>query len=320
MVLKFYREVRELLELKGRAVLLVVTEHCGSSPGKQGFHMYVDDEHMAGTIGGGIMEHKLVELARDLLKKGHFTPFVKTQLHDPDAGQNRSGMICKGRQTIAFYCLEKGDLDWIRDSGGGMRKKQLMYSNEGISIEALSVDEMKYTESGKNRWAFTMPADQVSRVFVIGAGHVGFSLCRVLSLLDFEVHLLDNRKDLNTFHANDFADSKKIISYENVDEHIPEGGQNYVVIISFGYRTDKIILKRLLGKKFRYIGMMGSSNKVKVLWSELLAEGFSEGDLNQVVSPIGLEINGRTTDEIAISIAAQLIQWKNSLPQKGGDI
>lgn len=310
MVLKFYEEVQNRLEEVGSGVLLVVTHHSGSSPGRQGFHLFVHASGMTGTIGGGIMEHKLVELSKDLIGKGPFKPFIKNQLHHQEATGDRSGMICSGEQTIAFYYLNRSDLKWVNEVTGN-KKTVLCYTENGIFAHPQVLEEAQFRQIDKKKWRFDLPVQPISKVFVIGGGHVGLALCRTLSVLEFEIHLLDNRAGLNTFEDNQYAHFKKIVNYEAIESYIPEGPNIYVVIISFGYRTDKVVLKRLLGKDFRFLGMMGSQNKIRILWEELLEEGSDPGHLENVISPIGMDIKSETTHEIAISIAAQLIQWKN---------
>ena len=151
----------------------------------------------------------------------------------------------------------------------------------------------------------------VQKVYIIGGGHVGLALSEVLSKLDFELHLLDHRENLNTMEANTFVQSKQVVDFDTIDQYIPEGDAVYVVIMSFGYRTDDIIIRRLLGKKVKYIGMLGSAAKIKTLFQNLEADGFDKKEIDKVYAPIGLDIKSETTQEIAVSIAAQLIQTRN---------
>ena len=160
-------------------------------------------------------------------------------------------------------------------------------------------------------WQFTEPISLPNQVYIIGGGHVGLALSEVLSRLDFQIHLLDHRKNLNTMQANTFVQSKQNVEFETIEQHIPEGENTYVVIMSFGYRTDDIIIRRLLDKKFKFIGMLGSQEKMKSLYKSLLADGFTQKQLDQIHAPIGLDIKSETAEEIAISVTAQLIQIKN---------
>ena len=77
-------------------ILLCVVESRGSSPGRPGFKMAVSSSGMAGSIGGGIMEHKFVELAKEKLKSLSDVSLLRKQVHNKSAGINQSGMICSG--------------------------------------------------------------------------------------------------------------------------------------------------------------------------------------------------------------------------------
>jgi xanthine dehydrogenase accessory factor len=301
MVLDFYKNVYKLLEIEPNAILMVVIANEGSSPGRIGFKMLVTQNQMHGTIGGGIMEHKLVEYARSLLEKSTFKPFIKHQIHDKSAPTDQSGMICSGRQTIAFYAMNSESLPLI-DLILNSDNTSISYSEKGIHLnEILSSSD----------WQFIEPISLPNQVYVIGGGHVGLALSEVLSRLDFQIHLLDHRENLNTMQANSFVLSKQTVEFETIEQFIPEGDNIYVVIMSFGYRTDDIIIRRLLDKKFKFIGMLGSQEKVKTLYKSLLADGFTQKQLDQIHAPIGLDIKSETAAEIAISVAAQLIQIKN---------
>ena len=301
MVLDFYSKVKALLQTDKRGVLMVVIANEGSSPGRKGFKMVVTKNQMHGTIGGGIMEHKLVEYARSLLEKSTFNPFIKHQIHDKSAPLDQSGMICSGRQTIAFYPVNAESLTWI-DLILNSENGKISYSENGVHLNATN---------SANDWEFIEAISLPNQVYIIGGGHVGLALSEVLSKLDFEIHLLDHRENLNTMEANSFVQSKQIVEFETIEQHIPENENTYVVIMSFGYRTDDIIIRRLLGRKYKFIGMLGSQEKMNTLYKNLLADGFSQAQLDQVHAPIGLDIKSETAAEIAISVAAQLIQIKN---------
>ncbi|MBS1565357.1 MAG: XdhC family protein, partial [Bacteroidetes bacterium] len=95
-------------------MLLYVLESAGSSPGRQGFFMAVNaSDEMEGSIGGGIMEHKFTEMARERLKEDEATLSVRRQVHDKSAARNQSGMICSGEQTILLYRLQPATLTAI---------------------------------------------------------------------------------------------------------------------------------------------------------------------------------------------------------------
>lgn len=305
----FFTGLQPAIAQAGRVVLMVVIQSKGSSPGRTGFKMWVTGDDMVGTIGGGIMEHKLVEYAKTLLQKDEWKPFLKKQLHSKEPSRDQSGMICSGEQMIAFYLLNVSDLKWLNAINRG-EAKSIIFSNKGIyTVESNSL--MKSEVVDEHSWQLTESVQPLNKVYVIGGGHVGRALCEVLSFLDFEIHQIDNREGLNTMESNPFPSYKSVIDFNEIDQHIPEGPDVYVVIMSFGYRTDAIIMRRLMGKKFRYIGMMGSKNKVKMLFDQFNSEGIDPSLLKELRTPIGIDIKSETTYEIAISVAAELIAEKN---------
>ncbi|MBK6506533.1 MAG: XdhC family protein [Ignavibacteria bacterium] len=311
MVLNFYRKVLQTLLSDRAAVIMVVISSSGSSPGRQGFLMMVTRESMSGTIGGGMMEHKLVELSKDLLNSGRFEPFIKKQVHMSEAARDKSGMICSGEQVISFYYVDKSDISIIEEIVSNP-EACISYSEEGIcsSNKITALPEVQLIDGSK--WTFLQSKKHEANVYIFGGGHVGLALCEILSKLDFEIHLLDNRPGLNTLEINRYANSKQVIKYEESSRYVPEGQQNFIVIMSFGYRTDEIILKSIYGRKFKYIGMMGSEEKIRKMKESLMKEGYSQKYFDSIHAPIGIDIKSETAHEIAVSVAAQLIAAKNS--------
>src|SRR6478752_7363117 len=131
MVTDFYQTMQQQLQKKKRLILMVVIANEGSSPGRKGFKMLVSENEMHGTIGGGIMEHKLVEYAQNLLLKPTFKPFIKLQIHDKAAPKDQSGMICSGQQTIAFFDTN-ADLLPLVEKMISEKDSVITYSNQGI--------------------------------------------------------------------------------------------------------------------------------------------------------------------------------------------
>lgn len=310
MVLNIYRDLlKALLEGKS-AVLMVVIRSTGSSPGRQGFQMLVTEKELAGTIGGGVMEHKLAELSRELLAKGRFKPFIRRQVHMSEAPKDRSGMICSGEQAIAFYYLDKTDLATVEE----ILKDQdscILYDERGISNAADRESEDDAFIAGESEWRYVKSKRPESKAYIFGGGHVSLALSELLSKLDFEIHLFDDRPGLNTMEANCFAKTKTLINFEDSAKYISEGDNNYVIIMSFGHRWDDMILRSLYGMRFRYIGMLGSKEKIRQMKEAFLSQGFAMDYFDKLHAPIGIDIRSKTADEIAVSIAAELIAVRN---------
>ena len=111
---------------------------------------------------------------------------------------------------------------------------------------------------------------------------------------------------------NLFANEKLVINYNDIEQYIPEGDRSYVAIMTTGHIADKLVLEKLVNKKLKYLGMISSKSKSKQVFQELTEAGVEKRRLELVHSPIGLNINSKTVEEIAISIFAEIIQIKNS--------
>ena len=103
----------------------------------------------------------------------------------------------------------------------------------------------------------------------------------------------------------------KLSVVAELSELIPSGENNYVVVMTFGYRTDDMAVRALLQKQFKYFGLLGSKKKIEKMFAEYKNEGMDEGLLDKIYSPIGLQIKSETPEEIAVSIAAEIIKVKN---------
>ena len=139
---------------------------------------------------------------------------------------------------------------------------------------------------------------------------MAFSL--LMGSMDFYIHLLDTRAGLNTMEQNKFVHEKICIDdYAGLKSIIPTGENIFVVVMTVGYRTDAISLKAVLGKDLAYLGILGSSTKIAKMLTDLQEEGVSKDSIDRVYAPIGIPIKSQTPEEIAVSIAAEIISVKN---------
>jgi xanthine dehydrogenase accessory factor len=305
----------------GKAVMLMyVLESNGSSPGRQGFGMAVNaSSEMKGSIGGGIMEHKFVEMAKALLAKGQkeYRQVVQ-QFHDKEAATDQSGMICSGDQTIFLYLLQKADLSDLKRLRTSLEQNKngtLELSEQGLRFfDDTPTTDFLFEKKLDGSFIYREKTGYKNKLFVAGGGHCSLALCRMMSDMDFYIHVFEERNALNTLEQNNYAHEKTIVeSYRQLEELIPGGTNHYIVLMTFGYRTDDIAIRALLQKDFRYFGILGSGKKIGKMFSGYIAEGISEERLKRIYAPIGLAIHSQTPGEIAVSIAAQIIQVKNGV-------
>jgi xanthine dehydrogenase accessory factor len=145
------------------------------------------------------------------------------------------------------------------------------------------------------------------RLIIAGAGHVGKALCDAACLLDFEIVVIDDR--VEWANRERFTGAAEVLACESISKMLKDmelTEESFVVIATRGHMHDKEALAAVLGKKVKYIGMIGSYQKVKQIFTQLREEGFKKEELERVYSPVGLDIGGEKPEEIAISILAEM--------------
>lgn len=304
--------LKDKIQENNKVMLLLVVQSSGSSPGRQGFKMGIAiNGEILGSIGGGIMEYNLVEEAKQYLKNSSFKPFLKKQIHQGEIIDG-SGMICSGEQIILFKILDKSNLSTIQKILNYKTGVLTITSNTFIFNANLNQNDNHYFLSKNDQtWTYSEKINKKNKLYIIGAGHVGLATSEIFSKLDFEITLIDDRKDLNTLKANQFIDHVIITDYKEISQHITKNENSYVIIMTNGFKTDKIALEKVLEKKLKYIGVLGSKAKLKIMFEVLKKSGYTEKQLQNIHAPIGLFIHSQTPMEIAISIAAQITAVKN---------
>ena len=308
----------ERLKQNKSVTLLIVTESSGSSPGRQGFKMIVADDELAGSIGGGVMEVRLVEQAKFKIQNSKFKIDSKIveQVHQKNSPDS-SGMICSGKQTVIFFKLNPAHLKIIREIVRALKNHQpktLQISDSKFQISENQPDELdfRFEKLSENKFIYEEKLGFKNNLFIIGGGHCALALSELMSKMDFHISLFDDRPNLNTLAKNKFIHHKTIIdSYENINEYIPSGANIYVAVMTLGFAFDEIVIRKLFDKDFKYFGVLGSKAKMATLLRDLRKDGFDGEKLKRIRTPIGIEINSRTPEEIAVSIAAEIIAVKN---------
>jgi xanthine dehydrogenase accessory factor len=312
-------------------MLLYVLQSEGSSPGRAGFFMAVNAAgEMEGSIGGRIMEHKFVETAKDRLQAGVSLRFsdlqntytdesrstIKKQFHNKSAAANQSGMICSGEQTILLYRVAPEDAPTIKQIIASLEQHQngtLQLSPTGIHFTTGAPErDLFFSMTSEVEWLYREKTGYKKHLYVIGAGHCALALCRLMQEMEFYIHLYDDRSSLKTFQDNAYVHEKKIIEdYNELTDLVPGGENQYVVVMTVGYRTDDIAVRALWNKPFKYFGLLGSKSKIEKMFNDYRAAGVPEALLQPIHAPVGIGIHSETPEEIAISIAAEIIQVKN---------
>jgi xanthine dehydrogenase accessory factor len=307
---------------------------------------------LAGTVGGGVVEGRVQKLAAEASitgKSGHFTFNLANDISNKEeaiCGGQISVLIDANLKNYtpvfeqAARSLEQRIPGVLITMVTRFSEKMVLINRywmnktetpqippeflEKIKPAALDIinsgDPSDYREMKLN-----IPGEEPSSIFFIepifppahliiaGAGHIGRALAHIAHILDFDVTVVDDR--------NEFANSDNIPEADRiiVDDigaalsHIKMGSDTYVVIVTRGHKDDAAALKPCIGSDLAYIGMIGSKNKIASIRSDFLENGWATAEQwSAIYSPVGIDIKSRTVEEIAISIAAQLVLVRNS--------
>ena len=280
--------------------------------------MIVSADEIHGSIGGGVMEISLVSQAKFKIQNSKFkihTEIIE-QVHQKNS-PNSSGMICSGKQTVILFELDNSHFETVKNiifALKNLRPIRLRITNYELRIYDFINENQgfRFSQTNENEFVYEENLGSKNKLFIVGGGHCALALSEIMTKMDFHISLFDDREDLNTLAKNDFVHEKKVIeSYEKIGEFIESGENVYVVVMTLGYKFDEIVIRALFDKDFKYFGVLGSKAKMKTLLSSLAKEGFDKEKLKKIRTPIGLPINSHTPEEIAVSIAAEIIAVKN---------
>ena len=158
---------------------------------------------------------------------------------------------------------------------------------------------------------FVEPILPPAMVVVIGAGHVGKAVAHLAKWLGFKVAVSDDREEFCTPESVPGADEYYPVEMGKLAEQLKVTRQTYIVVTSRGSNVDALGLPSLLESNAAYIGVIGSKRRWLTTVKALKEKGVSEEAIKKVHSPIGLELNAETPEEIAVSIMAEILMIKD---------
>ncbi len=324
--------IEELKAGRG-AVLVTIVASSGSTPRGMGSRMLVkQDGTIRGTIGGGAVEYRAMQTAMEALKKKEslVQGFTLTRNQVADIG-----MVCGGDVVVYFQYVDPSDeafaalcvqvreaLDrdedsWlILDITDTTCWRMGIYSRQGgeAGIE-LPMDLIRLLDPAKayqyeigGRKYYTEPLVQAGSVYVFGGGHVAQELVPVLSHLGFRCVVMDDREEFANPRVFPQAERTIVGDMEHISDYLEIKPCDYVCVMTRGHQFDYYVQRQAMAAKPRYIGIMGSRNKIRVVTEKLLGDGFSLEEIQRCHMPIGTAIKAVTPAEIAVSIAGELIE------------
>lgn len=289
--------VREAEAGRDAALCLVVRTR-GSTPQCAGAALLLRrDFSTLGTLGGGCVEAEVRRRAFDLLERRQ-----SAQLEfvlDHDYGWD-DGLICGGKMTVAVVPVSpSSDLAAVRAAleahqQGRAAHVPIRVMHEGAALE------------------YALRIEPSPTLLIAGAGHVGLALARLAVELDFDVAVVDDRADMAS--PRRFGPRVRLIVADIAAalRDYPLDERCYVVIVTRGHSRDQQALEAVVRRPAAYVGLIGSRRKSTLILRELAAAGVAAERLAVVRTPIGLPIGAVTVNEIAVSIAAELVQVRRS--------
>jgi xanthine dehydrogenase accessory factor len=319
-----------------------LVETRGSTPQKAGAAMLVfPDGSQVGTLGGGCVEAEVKRRALEILYRGA-RQLLTFQL-DHDYGWD-DGLICGGRMTMLVDpVLTAGDLFYYEEFleqlnvGRGVTEAtvlgdefaeapagaRFLIDRDGDVLSKLGADSMPASLEAGVKPLSDRPRPYVAngvsylphlprcRLVIVGGGHVGTKVAGLAAEVDFDVWVCDDREEFCNSQRFPVAERLLCGPIEDVLSGLEVDGDTFCIIVTRGHNHDETALFHLVNKPSRYIGMIGSKRKIRLIFDDLRRNGISEQALNRVHAPIGFDIGSQTVPEIAVSIVAELIACRS---------
>ena len=321
-----------------------LVETRGSTPQKAGAAMLVfADGSQAGTLGGGCVEAEVKRRALGLLAEGRseIAPF---QL-DSDYGWD-DGLICGGRMQVLIEPLRTAaDVAYFRTLAeattspgacceaivfdgakcGAATTATYLFDAAGRLVAARNVADaaapdvvrdhrpdlaLRPRASAAHGVAY-LPNLGRCRLLIVGGGHVGQAVAQLAADLEFDVWVVDDRPEFVAEERFPRAECRLTGDIGPTLRDLEITPDTYCLIVTRGHGHDEEALYHLCDRGARYVGMIGSRRKIKLIFDDLENEGVAPEVLSRVFAPVGIEIGSQTVAEIAVSIVAELVAHRN---------
>jgi xanthine dehydrogenase accessory factor len=345
-----HQRLLEQIRSGSGAVLATVVRASGSTPQKPGSSaLFGELGLLAGTVGGGPLEGEVQHIAESLLISGASDQFYFNL--DSEKGTDgaicggEAEVLLDANPSVHLPILEKMEKSLSLRTDGylltGVSRRQdgaraiRRYWISGRNLEDLPPDmgydfkdlikgHLKYAERfgfvemdlssipHHVEMAYLEHFKPLPHLVIAGGGHIGKALAHLGSLLEFEVTVVDDRPEFASVQHIPDADHLVVANIGEAIGKIKTDQDTYFVVVTRGHIQDGEALKACIGSKAAYIGMIGSTRKVGTLKKQFLEEQWATPEQwSAIHAPVGLDIGSKTVQEIAISIAAQLVEVRN---------
>lgn len=337
------KRLTDALDDGREALLCQVVETKGSTPQKAGAMMLIDsDGGQFGTLGGGCVEAEVKQKA--IRRIGQDGVELHTFILDHDYAW-ADGLICGGKMVILAEAV-RGD-----EASAYFRAYRRQLETGAGFTEAVATDPgrcgasvlgSRFLFDADDRFVAGRPDRDVPvgldaawipleerprpqirgglaflpslpriRLVIVGAGHVGHAVADLATKADFDVWVIDDRRQCCNAERFPMAERLIVGPIEETLAGLDVTPMTYALIVTRGHGHDQEALYYLAPTPAPYVGLIGSKRKVRMIFESLRDMGIAESALERVSAPVGLDIGSETVPEIAVSIVAELIAKRN---------
>ena len=282
----------------------IISKIKGSSPQKKGAKaLFFADGRIQGTLGGGCLEAEIQDRARRSLATK--TPSTFELVLDHDFGWD-DGLICGGKVAGLILPLAP-EAKEIWQEVARCEEPRTWGVKKDFTIAWVD----NPTDEG---WLYQETVSPPCALWIAGSGHVAQAVAPLALQLDFGVTVFDDRPTLA--NAQFFPKPTRFrVDYWDklLAEPMPKRPA-FGLIVTRGHQHDALVLRDWVHRPFAFLGMIGSSRKKRLIFTQFVEEKIAtEEELARVACPVGVEIDAQSVPEIAVSIMAQFIQKRAAM-------
>lgn len=354
---RIFQEAVKLMETGQPFVMATVVATRGSTPQKPGARLLVRaDGSGVGTLGGGCVEGDIWFAAKELLNHGSGPQYKDYLLNEDVAG--RDGLVCGGsmyfflepvpesssflpmaREVLKAYAGETSlaIATVVRSASPGVIiGAKMLVRHDGSTVGTLgsdclngqAIEEAKRVMSfGRTRHITTDAGDYLYvegfasplTLVLMGGGHLSRAITTAAVQVGLRVFVMDDRPEFATAERFPEAELVAVTSYQKGLDQFPITVNTAVVVVTRGHRYDDMALEAAARSSAHYVGLIGSKRKVLLIYQRLLERGIALERIKEIHAPIGLDIGGRTPEEISVSIVSEILMsfyGMSGLPMK----
>ena len=345
-----FREAVRVLDRAEPCVLATVTRTKGSTPQKPGAKLLVRaDGSGVGTLGGGCVEGDIWFAAKMLLRDGGGPEVKDYYLSEELAARDglvcggtmyflldpiweaqealpylrRIVSAYQGGDAVALATVTRpapgaqsrlGARIVIHEDGsteGSLGSPAADAAAARRGQELMAYGRCDYLSSPDGAELFVEAYTTPPTLVLMGGGHISLALSKLAPSLGFRVYVIDDRPEFANRERFPMAEENIVVpSYDQGLEQVPVSTNTFIVIATRGHRYDDMATETAARSVAGYVGLLGSRRKSLLIYQELFRKGIPEERIRDIHSPVGLNIGGRTPEEIAMSIMAEILMCR----------